>query len=334
VNEVNRKILGIAVILMAVAMLATPFTSTVLAKNPTGTDMGDYTEYVGTLGGAKFVVRIPDEWNGMLVVGCHGYIPSTIWNMNPEIAQNSWMDNLPNPPDGGDSLPDALVGQGFAYAASSYGEGGFAMKKGMIRTHQLTEYVIGKFGVTGEVFIVGHSMGGAIALLLGEKYPELYDGVLDISGMRDVVVGYTDSVAIIADIEAAIETLKEAGLWETWPDKEDMLYWLNSLSQMAADMEAECGGTYADKPQHFERVNPVDNAEISIPMISVTGAADIVSFNQVTRFRDAVDAAGCSEYYKLYYVIADPPADHANRATIDAALSHFNELVDYPNNWP
>ena len=31
------------------------------------TDMGDYTEYVGTLGGANFVVRIPDEWNAMLV---------------------------------------------------------------------------------------------------------------------------------------------------------------------------------------------------------------------------------------------------------------------------
>jgi pimeloyl-ACP methyl ester carboxylesterase len=188
VKEINRRILGVAVTLILVAALTTPLTSTVLAKKVTETDMGDYTEYVGTLGGANFVVRIPNEgWNGMLVVGCHGYMAFN-WNPNAQFA----MDNL-----AGVGLPFALVEQGFAYAASSNGEGGLPIKEAMIRTHQLTEYVIGKFGVTGKVFIIGHSMGGLIGLLLGEKYPELYDGVLDISGMRDIVLGYTDSVWLI-----------------------------------------------------------------------------------------------------------------------------------------
>jgi hypothetical protein len=40
-------------------------------------------------------------------------------------------------------------------------------------------------------------MGGLIGLLLGEKYPELYDGVLDISAMKDVILGYPQLVAII-----------------------------------------------------------------------------------------------------------------------------------------
>jgi pimeloyl-ACP methyl ester carboxylesterase len=311
-EKMNKKILGIIIILV-VASLATPLTSTVLAKKVTETDMGDYTEYVGTLGGANFVVRIPNEdWNGMLVVGCHGYMAFN-WGPNAQFA----MDNL-----GGVGLPFALIGQGFAYAASSYGEGGFPTKEAMIRTHQLTEYVIDNFGVTGKVFIVGHSMGGLIGLLLGEKYPELYDGVLDISGMRDIVLGYTDSIAVIADINEH---------WDEMTPEEQAVYGplRNMLMQMVADMETQFGGSYDDKPQHYEKLNPVDNAEIRIPMISVTGAGDPLSVNQVYTFRDAVIAAGCEEYYKLYVV----PGGHANSPTIVAALSHLDELVNYPVGW-
>jgi hypothetical protein len=99
---------------------------------------------------------------------------------------------------------------------------------------------------------------------------------------------------------------------------------------MVADMEAEFGKTYDDKQQHYERLNPVDNAEISIPMISVTGVGDQLSTNQAHTFENAVDAAGCSEYYRLYMV---PGGDHGNATTINAALSHFEELVDYPVGW-
>jgi pimeloyl-ACP methyl ester carboxylesterase len=290
--------------ILVVASLATPLTS-VLAKKVTETDMGDYTEYVGTLGGANFVVRIPNEgWNGMLVVGCHGYMAFN-WNPNAQFA----MDYL-----AGVGLPFALVEQGFAYAASSYGEGGFPIKEAMIRTHQLTEYVIDNFGVTGKVFIIGQSMGGLIGLLLGEKYPELYDGVLDISGMRDIILGYTDSVWLIG-----------SPFWSTVPPNVQAM-----LLQMVADMETQFGGSYDEKPQHYERLNPVDNAEISIPMISVTGALDQLSVNQVHTFEDAVAEAGCSEYYRLYI---EPIGDHANPPTINAALSHFAELVDYPVGW-
>jgi hypothetical protein len=280
--------------------------------------MGSYIEYVGTLGGANFVIRIPEDWNGMLVLGCHGYIPSTNWNMNPQIAQNAQfaMDKL-----GGVGFPFALVEQGFAYAASTYGEGGFAVKKGMSTTFQLTLFSLLMLRCQFrcwrdiKVFIIGHSMGGAIALLLGEKYPQLYDGVLDISAMRDIILGYTDSVFLI----------NSPGIWSTIPPDVQAL-----LLNMVADMEAAFGGSYDDKPEAYERLNPVDNAEIRIPMISVTGAGDKLSVNQVNTFKDAVDAAGCSEYYRLYVV---PAGDHANAITINAALSHFAELVDYPDGW-
>ena len=140
-------------------------------------------------------------------------------------------------------------------------------------------------------------------------------------------MGYTDSVELIALIESIPEDI-----WNNFPPSQQayLSQMLLLLKQMTADMEAEFGGTYDDKPQHYERLNPVDNAEISIPMISVTGALDQLSVNQVHTFEDAVAEAGCSEYYRLYIV---PAGDHANPPTINAALSHFAELVSYPDGW-
>jgi pimeloyl-ACP methyl ester carboxylesterase len=308
VREFNRKVLVMAVALMAVAMLATPLTSIVQAKKSTKTDMGDYTEYVGALGGANFVIRIPNEgWNGMLVVGCHGYRMD--WGPDDQFA----VDGLVN--SDGVGLPFALVEQGFAYAASSYGEGGWCIQKAMIRTHQLTEYVIDNFDVTGKVFLIGHSMGGNIVLLLGEKYPELYDGVLDSCGMRDVVQAYISGVTMI-----------NSPVFPTLPPPVQAF-----MLQAVADWEAEFGGSYYDKPKAYEKKNPIDNAEISIPIISVNGAQDPMSSPyQQTVYGLAVDAAGCSEYYRTYTV---DPGMHGDPPVIDEVLLRLWELVDYPVGW-
>jgi len=308
VKEVNRRIASVAFAVILVATLAAPLTLTAQAKNPTETDMGDYTEYVGALGGANFVVRIPNEgWNGMLVVGCHGYRMN--WTPDDQFA----VDGLIN--GDGIGLPFALIEQGFAYAASSYGEGGWCIQKAMIRTHQLTEYVIGKFGVTGKVFLIGHSMGGTIVLLLGEKYPELYDGVLDSCGMKDVVQAYIGNVALI-----------NSPVFPTLPPPVQMF-----MLQAVSDWEAEFGGSYDDKPKAYEKKNPISNAEISVPTVSVHGAQDpLSSLYQQTVYGMAVAAAGCSEYYRAFTV---DPGMHGDPPVIDEVLVRIWDLVDYPTGW-
>jgi pimeloyl-ACP methyl ester carboxylesterase len=367
VIEINRRILVVAVTLILVAMLATPLLSAVEAGGlgrkckktffcgieMTVTDMGSYVQYVGALDGASFVLRIPVKWNGMLVVGCHGYIPSPAWNNPlavppiPQVAQFG-VDNLKN--GDGVGLPFVLVDQGYAYAASSYGEGGWAISQGMSSTVQLTLFSLNmlhcQFKRCNNIktYLIGQSMGGAIALMLGAtypkrgcgvgncpdlccglSYPKIYDGVLDISGMKDIVMGYTDSVAGIAFINSIWDTLNSTEKAELGPRRALLMI-------MVADMEVEYGGTYAEKPEAYERTNPVSNAEIHIPMISVNGAADpLTSYAQGHSFENAVAEAGCSKYYKLY--TADPPAAHANPPTIDAALLHFEELVGHPFGW-
>ncbi|TRO52734.1 hypothetical protein E2P63_03125, partial [Candidatus Bathyarchaeota archaeon] len=267
----NKKFSSLFIALVIVAMTVSPLIATVMAKKPVVTDEEGYTQYVGTLGGANFVVRIPDEedWNGMLVVGCHGYRRN--WGPDDQFA----VDGLVN--GDGIGLPFALVEQGFAYAASSYGEGGWPIQSAMIRTHQLTEYVIDNFGVTGKVFLFGHSMGGNIVLLLGEKYPELYDGVLDSCGMKDVVQAYT-----------SVASLYYGPFWPPpgMPEAQQQF-----IRQAIEDWEAEFGGTYDKKPKAYEKKNPISNAEISIPIISVHGAQDpTMGPYQATVYGLAVDA--------------------------------------------
>ena len=304
----NKKLSSFFIALVILAMAASPFIATAMAKKPVVTNEEGYIQYVGTLDGSNYVIRIPDEWNGMLVVGCHKWIPFD-WTPDAQFA----VDNLKN--SEGTSLPIALVEQGFAYAASSYGEGGWPIKEAMIRTHQLTEYVIGNFGVKGKVFIIGHSMGGAIALMLGEKYPELYDGVLDISAMRNTTQGYIDTVSVI-----------NGPMWPSIPAPLKA-----QLLQMKADMEAQYGGTYDEKPKAFERLNPSSNAKISIPVVTVYGTKDMLTSPKLAvSYGIAVAEAGCSEYYRLYKAINGL---HDDSVTVDAALSHFMELVDYPVGW-
>ncbi|TRO52724.1 hypothetical protein E2P63_03150 [Candidatus Bathyarchaeota archaeon] len=297
----NKKFSSFLIALVILAMTVSPLISTVMAKKPVFTDEEGYIQYVGTLGGANYVIRIPDEWNGGLVVACHGYMMN--WNPDAQFAM-----------DGG-TLSWGFLEQGYAYAASSFGEGGVAIKMGMIRTHQLTEYVIDNYGVTGKVFLFGVSMGGAIVLLLGEKYPELYDGVLDVVGLKDITDIYVTCVT----------TINSPGFPSMPPEAQAFLL------QAKEDYEIACGGTPDEKPKAYERISPTCHADISIPVISVHGAQDVlVPMPHALLYGVAVAEAGCSEYYRMY--VANP-GGHANAPVQALALSVFDELVNYPDGW-
>ena len=75
---------------------------------------------------------------------------------------------------------------------------GICIQKGIDSTYQLTQYVIKNYNVTGKVFLYGISMGGDIALLTGQKYPQLYSGVLDIAGTKDSIDLYNTKLDFLS----------------------------------------------------------------------------------------------------------------------------------------
>jgi outer membrane protein assembly factor BamB/fermentation-respiration switch protein FrsA (DUF1100 family) len=281
-----------------------------------------YTEYTGTLSGGDWALRIPDPWNGMLVVGCRGYAgPTTI--PSPSVSSTEYR-----------SILDA----GFAVAASNFGVAGVCVLEGVDSTYELTMHLIDNYGVAGKVFLVGWSMGGAVALLLGEKYPDVYSGVLDMYGSKDMKDNYRVSKlwANLTDGELAAE-LTALGI--PVPPPGFSLASLRSFHAMGlADLILATGGTPTSQPKAYEDSSPTYHADIMIPVITVHGTADpIVPHYQSDMYKAAVAKAYRSYLYRLYNVTG---AGHGTGDIAAETIPRFNELVEWSNeltgahDWP
>ena len=128
-----------------------------------------FTTITGTIGpGAQYEIAMPTgPWNGELVVYAHGIVAPNLPVALPDIGP----------------LRQLLTSQGFAVIDSSYSQNGYAVKDGMQRTHQLRGIFASKVGQPSRVYLVGHSLGALIALMLAERFPGQYDGALPACGL-------------------------------------------------------------------------------------------------------------------------------------------------------
>lgn len=127
----------------------------------------------GTLGaGAEYEIWLPRWWNltgRNLLIFCHGYV--------------SPHDEVALPDDIDQETLDLLLSQGFGVAQSSFSETGWAVEDGVYRTLQLLRYIKIKHGFTRNVYLVGASEGGAIALRLTEYKPWLFRGTISLCSL-------------------------------------------------------------------------------------------------------------------------------------------------------
>ncbi len=125
------------------------------------------TAELGRIDGAEFRIDVPKNWNGGLVIYCHGY------------------NALPGKFKQGDPLPPVLAvftDAGYALAQSGYAAGGWAVEEAVLDTEALRRYFIDKHGKPKETYITGHSMGGFLTMTLMEKFPTEYDAALPLCG--------------------------------------------------------------------------------------------------------------------------------------------------------
>ena len=279
-NKNNSKKMGVYIFTL-VSMLMLLAVAPAMAETTRGNANGtNYTQTTGSLNGANYVIRIPDNWNGRLIVGCHAY----------------FINRDPNQQYQFDDLAAGFIAQGYAYTASDYGAQGYCVNAGFNRTYELTQYVITNYNVTDKVFIFGGSMGGEIALLLGEKYPNVYGGVLDICGPKDLVTIYNDGSYIAG---ASLEQIRAFFGWPaTVPADSTVQFFKDFAITSGADLIAETGGSPTTVPQAYAKISPVNHANISIPVISLVGNKDyVVPLSQTYAYQSAVNAAGHSGYY-------------------------------------
>jgi|WetSurMetagenome_2_1015567.scaffolds.fasta_scaffold06663_3 pimeloyl-ACP methyl ester carboxylesterase len=301
------------------SLLMTPMFMTASAAT-------SYTETNGTLGGANYTIRIPnpiESWNRDVVVLCRGYshdMPSTPMGTAP-FSNENWSQ--------------AAITRGAAFAVSTYGHGGYCVQEGMNATYQLTQYVRSTFNATGKIYLVGVSMGGNIALMLGEKYPQVYSGILDVCGAKNLTYQYDGgnlmSTANDTEITAYLQSVTApeppypfslyGSAWRT--------FYRSWCSQAVADMATECGGTPNTMPQAYQNIDPIYHANITIPVISVHGTSDaLVPYSRTLNYQAAVATAGKTALYRLYPVAG---GEHVGNSVLAEAANHLNELAAWSN---
>ncbi len=121
---------------------------------------------IGEINGAKFRIDIPENWNGGLVMYCHGY---------SAVAGAFKEGKLP-------PVFAVFTDQGYALAQSGYAAGGWAIQEGVADTEALRRYFTAKYGHPKETYITGHSMGGFLTMMLMERFPTSYDAGLALCG--------------------------------------------------------------------------------------------------------------------------------------------------------
>ncbi len=128
--------------------------------NPNGTNV-----LQGTLpGGASYIISVPSNWNGTLVLYSHGYV----------------FPGDPNPArDAGDPLTRAaLLQQGYALAGSSYSQTGWALQQAFHDQIALLDVFDTTCGNPTRTIAWGHSLGGIITAGLVQLFPGRFAGAL------------------------------------------------------------------------------------------------------------------------------------------------------------
>ncbi len=127
----------------------------------------------GQVGGAKYYIEVPENWNGDLVLFAPGYV-------TPRVP----IDEAD--PEGIEPGKRAeLLSRGYAWAASARPANGFAVQEGVRVTHQLRGIFTSRVGQPNRVYLSSTSMGGVIILRLIEEHPGMYAGALPVCGPLD-----------------------------------------------------------------------------------------------------------------------------------------------------
>jgi pimeloyl-ACP methyl ester carboxylesterase len=148
------------------------------------------TTYTGTFAdGAAYLIEVPSNWNGTLLLYSHGY------NAGPS-----------NPAyDASDPYSEAylLIG-GFALGGSSYATTGWAIKEALPDQIAVLDKFQALVGTPHSTIAWGTSLGGIITGGLIQQYPDRFQGALPMCGVMAGAVGFWNQAL---DAAFAFQTL-------------------------------------------------------------------------------------------------------------------------------
>lgn len=127
-------------------------------------------DIAGELHGAPYRIRVPENWNGTLLVFAHGYRdkadhPGEIDNRNADIAPNA-------------ALEAPLLAQGFALAGTAFKDNGWAIGDAIHDAKNLAVFFRGQIAKPDRTIFWAVSVGTVAAFKSMEQFNGIYDGAL------------------------------------------------------------------------------------------------------------------------------------------------------------
>src|SRR5580700_11202671 len=125
--------------------------------------------------GATYLMQVPSNWNGTLVLYSHGYV----------------VPGFPNPAeDVGDPITGAyLLANGYALAGSSYATTGWAIQQALPDQIKVLDTFKTRVRTPARTIAWGHSLGGMVTAGLIQRYPARFDAALPMCGVVAGSVG-------------------------------------------------------------------------------------------------------------------------------------------------
>jgi pimeloyl-ACP methyl ester carboxylesterase len=153
------------------------------------------TKYQGTFhDGASYLIEVPSNWNGTLVLYSHGYVAP----------------GDPNPAeDVGDPITGGyLLANGYALGGSSYATTGWAIQQALPDQIMVLDIFKTLVRAPTRTIAWGHSLGGMVTAGLVQRYPTRFDAALPMCG---VVAGGVGTWNQALDSAFAFDVLLGAG---------------------------------------------------------------------------------------------------------------------------
>jgi pimeloyl-ACP methyl ester carboxylesterase len=163
------------------------------------------SECTGELNGAKYSIKLPQRWNGTLLLYSHGYrfAAAAPPNFDP-VDTSAQVSSTDSDGTGSDPLTAKLLEAGYALAGSSYKSNGWAVADGVKAGDDLHAKFVQLVGKPLRTYVWGDSLGGLITEVLAETHPEWVDGAAPMCG---ALAGPNYNFDVALDVAFAVKTL-------------------------------------------------------------------------------------------------------------------------------
>ncbi|MEV4812994.1 hypothetical protein [Micromonospora avicenniae] len=171
--------------------------------------------------GSAYVMDVPANWNGTVLLYSHGYVPDN--SSNP--ARNAPSDDART----------ALLKAGYAQIGSSYPETGWIVERALSDQLATLDRFQARFGPARRTIAWGTSMGGMITTGLAERFGGRFDGAVAMCGLEQgAVANYNSGL----DTIFAIRTLLAPGSTAPLVRLPDQATALASTAELTAALDA------------------------------------------------------------------------------------------------